>query len=246
MKESLKCLSTSLEGMGLQLILRRGASSSEALVQLCRETNAKKVFVNKEHTPAGTERLSHLTAALGRENIALESFCTTLLYAPEAVELAGGFAGGHWGTLMPFLRACEKTGSPPKYQPAPSHASGPEIWPDSTALEDLGLARMPVRADGSVIDWGAGIRARWCAGEEAAIRAVDFFVDEKGLERYERDRSRADKVGSTAMVSAHLQCGELSPRCVHVYSRKFACGYGTGTIQCRYVMQIFTLGCHAV
>lgn len=46
----------------------------------------------------------------------------------------------------------------------------------SMALEDLGLAAMPRRKDGSVVDWGAPILAAWRPSEAAALSALDDFL----------------------------------------------------------------------
>ena len=62
-----------------------------------------------------------------------------------------------------------------------------------------------------VVDWGAGIRDRWVAGEDAAMAAADAFV-KGGLGMYEKDRSRADVQTATARISAHMRVGELSVR----------------------------------
>lgn len=40
------------------------------------------------------------------------------------------------------------------------------------ALDELGLAPMPTRADGSVVDWAAGIRGAWDISE-AVWRSAD-------------------------------------------------------------------------
>jgi hypothetical protein len=53
---------------------------------------------------------------------------TQLLYAPSSVPSGGGGGGGgHWGTLMPFLRACEKSGVPPRPLPAPTRGQLPQF-----------------------------------------------------------------------------------------------------------------------
>lgn len=45
------------------------------------------------------------------------------------------------------------------------------------SLADLGLARMPVRRDGTVVDWGAPIRRAWGAcSEEEALQMMEGFI----------------------------------------------------------------------
>ncbi len=36
---------------------------------------------------------------------------------------------------------------------------------------------MPVRADGTVVDWAASIRAAWDISEAGALRQMDVFLD---------------------------------------------------------------------
>ena len=111
-----------------------------------------------------------------------------------------------------FDSACLTTGIPPRPLPAPANARAPQHWPSSASIHELQLARMPrSRKSGDIIDWGAGIRDRWPAGEAAAIATADKFVA-TGMARYESDRSRADLATATARVSGHLRVGSLSPR----------------------------------
>ena len=69
------------------------------------------------------------------------------------------------------------------------------------------------RKSGDIIDWGAGIRDRWPAGEAAAIATADKFVA-TGMARYESDRSRADLATATARVSAHQAKHPVRPMCL--------------------------------
>jgi hypothetical protein len=41
----------------------------------------------------------------------------------------------------------------------------------------LGLAAMPRRQDGSVIDWGTGVMSAWKASERDALSALDDFLE---------------------------------------------------------------------
>ena len=55
------------------------------------------------------------------------------------------------------------------------------------------------RKSGDIIDWGAGIRDRWPAGEAAAIATADKFVA-TGMARYVSDRRRAYLIASSVNV----------------------------------------------
>ena len=212
-REALRSLAASLEGRGLKLILRECASVVECAASLAEECSASAVFYNREHTPEAAALDAELCRGIGG-GAQVRAFEGTLLYAPQVVAMQSGFNGGHWGTLMPFLKTCQKTGEPPRCRAAPARVGAPGAWPASQGLEELSVGRMPTRADGSVVDWGKGIRDAWPVGEAAAMDACDAFVA-TGLKRYEKDRSRADLRSATARVSVYLRSGELSPR--HLY-----------------------------
>jgi len=196
--EAIKSVEAELQARGLRLVLRSGASTPEALTELCKEVGASAVFYNRDATPAGCLKASSIQRTLAQHAVSChESRSAALLYEPEAVPVKAGFNGGHWGTLMPFLRACLTTGVPPRPVPAPTSVRAPAEWPASCSVHELGLARMPRRrSTGDIIDWGAGIRGRWPAGEVAAMAAADRFVA-VGMARYESDRSRADLESAT-------------------------------------------------
>ena len=82
---------------------------------------------------------------------------------------------------LPPCRACEKlpklpTPSPPPAKLPVANADMAERCGD-VAREALGLARMPVRADGTVVDWGSPLMTAWRCSEAAAIQALDEFLD---------------------------------------------------------------------
>ncbi len=113
-----------------------------------------------------------------------------------------GYSGGHWGTLMPFLRACERSSAnPPLPLPPPSSLRAPLRWPPSQPLSSLRLAPAPLRKDGtSGCHWAKTVMSHWKVGEAAALETMSLFV-RGGLARYEFDRSRADQRGSVSTLS---------------------------------------------
>lgn len=60
--------------------------------------------------------------------------------------------------------------------PSPREAAEARRAAGSLRLGDLGLAAMPRRRDGSVVDWGASILAAWRPSEEDALAALDDFL----------------------------------------------------------------------
>mmetsp|Transcript_10509 Transcript_10509/g.17472 ORF Transcript_10509/g.17472 Transcript_10509/m.17472 type:complete len:693 (-) Transcript_10509:35-2113(-) len=235
LKQALLALEASFEKLGSKLILRRcggkqgskrrgkggdKASFEAEVLALVRETGVDTVHYTKGHTPEAQARDVALEAALAGQGVTAVSHQSQLLYDPDSVALAGGFQGGHWGTLMPFLRSCTKSAPVPECLASPKSwelAMPARVLPISCGVEGLGLALMPKKkkrkpsAKNHVNDWGAPIRARWQAGEAAAKKACRRFVA-AGLQQYEKDRSRADIESSTSQLSMHLRFGELSPR----------------------------------
>eukprot|EP01046_Picozoa_sp_COSAG06_P021279 COSAG06_NODE_1592_length_8988_cov_197.895264_4_plen_454_part_00 len=241
LKQALGELDASLTRLGSRLILRQcenddvqaspnhqdhadAAPSPFAaeVLALATEVGARSVHYNVEHTPEALARDAGMKELLGTQlpEVRITAHLSQLLYAPDAVALEGGFNGGHWGTLMPFLRACEKSGPPARCLPAPAsgdlappnaapHAAAAAAdggWPTSCGTDGLQLAIMPANSD-----WGAPIEAAWPAGEHNAQTACRDFVA-TGMLRYERDRSRADSPSATSRLSIALRFGELSPR----------------------------------
>ena len=75
--------------------------------------------------------------------------------------LSPGWSGGHWGTLMPFLKASERSGPPPpRPSGPPSSLTPPPSWPDGVELEACGAAARAARRDGGG-DWAAAMMEGW-------------------------------------------------------------------------------------
>ncbi len=78
-------------------------------------------------------------------------------------------------------RACETLPKLPSPLPPPGKLPVADDHPaercGGVALEALGLACMPARADGTVVDWGTPLMAAWRCTEAAAIEALDEFLD---------------------------------------------------------------------
>ena len=245
LRAALSSLDEDLRGLGSQLVLRcagddGGADGSgsevdlpaavvdadvaaeardtaRALVALAAECGAARVVWHRSYDGPDAQLVdAAVEAALRAAGVATAPLAGYLLYEPQAVALPGGFAGGHWGTLMPFLKACERQGPHvplPRPAPPPGTLVAPASWPASAPLEALRLAAPPVRADGSVgHDWGGGLLSHWRVGEAAAHEAMEAFVDGAGLVGYESKRSRADEPSAVSTLSAHIRWGQLSAR----------------------------------
>ena len=192
---------------------------SDALVALCSQLHCRTVHLTRRYEPA--QQAADLTAraALEQAGVAVVEAPGFLMHEPAAVTIDMASWVGHFGTLTPFMRACSRQGGGtqrPAPEPSPDATRG-LLWPSdapppatSMPLEALGLARMPVRSDGTVADWGAPIRAAWRNSETDALAAVDVFL-RSGLARYEAARHLADGSG-VSKLSPYLHFGQLSPR----------------------------------
>ena len=135
-----------------------------------------------------------------------------------------------FGSVGFFMKACDELPPPRTPHPAPRALRAPHPWPSgSFGVERLRLDRMPVRRDGTVVDWGAPICAAWNMTEDGAQWALTRSVQPHGKLRrltavwcsFIEDgtaarfgarsvRFRADQ-HTTAEISPYLRFGQLSP-----------------------------------
>ncbi len=236
LEDALQRLQTSLESFGLPL-LYCSATTSDAhphgvgeLLHLVEGIGAKAVFWNKDPTPEGTARHECWKDSLERRGSTTSWYQgqSSLLYDVDMLKLNSGFNHGHFGTLMPFLKKCSKDFGPPP-RPTPyletfrllEKGKSPQLLSKvlstkksssnertvtiSTELGDLHLVTIRGRQK-----WDVPIRERCPMSEQTAHIEMETFV-RNGMKHYEKDRSRADKEGSTSMLSRHFRIGTLSP-----------------------------------
>lgn len=147
LKDALTSLDDGLKDKGMQLVCRNTDDSTKELIDICKETGASVVYCNIDHTPEDNTRLEQRSKVLSEKGITLVQCNSSLLYNPAELNLGTGFNGGHFATLMPFLKACKKQfGHPPKPLSRSDSSSmlakmkGPRKWPASCKVEDLPLA----------------------------------------------------------------------------------------------------------
>ena len=153
-----------------------------------------------------------IAALEGNDYSSVIQFNSNLLYDPQTVNLNDNDQWhGHWGTLIPFVRACQKIGPPERPLPEPNDLRVPNLWPRSD--EDLCIGPNPTKHS-----WVQKILKYWIMTEEEANRNMIKFVGstssigQTGLSNYERERSRVDKDSSVSRISPYLRYGLLSPR----------------------------------
>ena len=213
LKDALKSLDSTLTANGLKLICRSTDSFQHELSQLCMECDAITIYWNKEHTTESRIREQQCKATLESIGVQAIECQSSLLYDPTVLDLKGGFNGGHWGTLMPFLKACQKQLGPPR-RPILRHETfallqsvqGPKSWPDLTRVDNLDNFAQITGRD----RWDEPILARFPMNEEEGLKTMNEFM-KNGFERYEKERSRADINTATSRLSVHLRIGTVSP-----------------------------------
>jgi deoxyribodipyrimidine photo-lyase len=204
--QSLVALDARLRSKGSQLIIRRGKSLS-VLHALIQELRAEAVVWNRCYEPVVMARDAEVKASLQEQGIRVESFNAGLLFEPWTV---ANKAGKPFRVFTPFWKTCLALSEPPAPLPQPDHIPGPERWPATSSIQELGLEPR--------IDWAAGIREAWSPGEQGAVDQLQRFLEE-AVDAYAQGRDRPDFLG-TSRLSPHLHFGEIGPRQVWRAIRK--------------------------
>ena len=198
---------------GASIIFRK-ADYYETLVDIAAGVGAGAVYFSKRYEPAMMHTDLKIAESLKTAGLHVSTFNTSLLREPGEVKLDMSTWRGHFGTLMPYYAAFEKVkrsiGKPlevPKTLPVPKD---PPVCTGS--LEDLGLAAMPRRKDGTCVDWGQGIKMHWgdMSESDALVRLSEFIHSHK-IDKYEKEKGLADGRGVTHL-SPYIHFGQLSPR----------------------------------
>ena len=197
------------------------AAGPSALLSTCQDLQAGAVHCSRRYEPAQVAADRETCRSLEAAGVVVTQHAGFLLSEPSSLAFDLSSFSGHFGTLSPFLRACARQAapSPPRPAPAPSACTGRFLPLDARApaacvpLSALNLARMPSRADGTMVDWSVGIRSAWRCSEAAALSLLEEFVGQ-GHFSYEAERHRADG-RAVSRLSPYLHFGQLSPRRLH-------------------------------
>lgn len=187
-----------LAGLGLRLILRRGAALP-VLRALVAETGASGVWWARLYDAPATARDGAVKAALRADGIEARSFPGHLLVEPWEVATR---AGEPFKVYTPFWRAVSARDWPSPVA-APRALRAPASWPASDRLEDWRL--------GAGMNRGAAVVApHLTVGEGAAQARLAAFLA-SGIDGYAAGRDRVDRPG-TSGLSENLTYGEIGPR----------------------------------
>ena len=194
--KSLKSLRSSISERGGKLICRRGNPQAE-IKSVVEETGAGAVYWGRRYGKSERDVDSQIKSDLKDRGIEVESFNTTLLTEPWAIETS---SGGYYKVFTPYWKALRAAYSAPDPFKAPKKFGGMGIEGDT--IEDWGLH--PENPD-----WSDGFGAMWSPGEKGAAIRLSDFLDER-VSDYSELRNRPDRNG-TSGLSPHLHFGEISP-----------------------------------
>ncbi len=191
LRHSLAAMARDLGKHHAKLILRRGDCVAE-LAKLAKETGAKAIHAIRHYEPWWREAEEALAGKLD-----LHLHHGNYLLPPASV-LTG--SGQPYKIYTPFAKAAmlQLPGREPLDAPA---LTSPGTWPKSDDLANWDL--LPAKPD-----WAAGFQAQWTCGEDAALEALDDFLDHAA--DYEAKRNNPSVEG-TSRLSPHLHWGEISP-----------------------------------
>uniref|UniRef100_W5M8X3 Si:ch1073-390k14.1 n=1 Tax=Lepisosteus oculatus TaxID=7918 RepID=W5M8X3_LEPOC len=178
---ALLCFIQSLHKLGGHLVTRRvETTTQQALQSLVSETGADTLLANALYEPWLKERDELAFSALESQGVKCHLYHSYCLREPGSVCTEGvGLRG--IGSVSHFMSCCQHNPAPGlgSVLQAPATLPVPSQWPQSGPLDQLDLAKMPRRKDGTTVDWAATIRSSWDFSEEGAhARLQDFLCDD--------------------------------------------------------------------
>jgi deoxyribodipyrimidine photo-lyase len=192
---SLSALSNSLEALGSELLLRRGATQ-KIVAEAIKATGADTVYWNRRYAPPHIAIDQALKAALRKDGLVADSFDGFLLHEPSRIATQ---SGDFYKMYTPFYKRLSADGEP---RDPPTKLFPANSALKSDKLESYGL--LPKRPD-----WSGGLADRWIPGERGAADRLETFLDER-LSGYSEKRD-VPGVEGTSGLSPHLAHGEISP-----------------------------------
>jgi deoxyribodipyrimidine photo-lyase len=186
--DSLRQLREDLDG---RLLVTRGRPD-ERIPAIVKEIDAQSVHVSEDFAPFGRRRDEKVRSALG--DVPLVATGSPYLVSPDRVTKNDGTP---YKVFTSYFHQWREQQWPEPAKTAPELAQ----WIDPAKL---GARAKPVE----IPDPGAELDL--AAGESAARKQWKAFVT-KGLDRYDEERNRPDRV-ATSRMSAHLKFGTIHPR----------------------------------
>ncbi|KAJ8302712.1 hypothetical protein KUTeg_019108 [Tegillarca granosa] len=216
--EALKELNKDLiDKYGNGILFYKTSDVGNQIKEIMRQSNAQTLIIDNVYEPFVKQRDDKICEDLSKnKGINIERFDSLLLHEPDSINTESVYMRGI-GSVVHFMECCRQSSTKPIGHPLDSPPFLPKIdnIPSSMVLDELKLAKMPVRKDGTVIDWAAPIRKSWDFSEKGAWDALTMFLEE----------GRADNL-NTCRISPYLHFGQISPRSIltearHMKSPKF-------------------------
>jgi deoxyribodipyrimidine photo-lyase len=198
-------LSAELERVGIPLLIRETASFRgvpRVLLDVVRELRCDRLLFNREHEVNELVRDERVTKSMRSRGVEVRACDDQTILPPDAVRTG---AGAFFKVFTPFKNAwlaeLGERGTPRPLR-RPNGRPACALRSDTVPQSVRGYDPRPEMHD------------RWPAGERAARRRLDRFIDGR-VERYHRDRDFPGLEG-TSTLSPWLACGAISARrCLH-------------------------------
>ena len=177
---ALKSLCSDLvEKYGHGIVYRKTDNTISEMKKLIEETDAKSVIINNVYEPFLCQRDDKLCKVLSDRGVTCQRFDSYLLHRPSDINSSSIWKRGV-GSVTHFMESCRvsNTKSVGHVLEAPHICPRVATIPMRHKLDELGLARMPCKKDGTTIDWAAPIREQWDFGESGAWHALELFLEE--------------------------------------------------------------------
>ncbi|MGV9710923.1 cryptochrome/photolyase family protein [Gordonia sp. NPDC003424] len=185
--DSLRELDEKLSG---RLLVVRGRPDEE-IPRIVDAVDAASVHVSKDFSPFGRRRDAAVADALG--DVPIRAVGSPYLVSPGRVTKSDGTP---YKVFTPYFRQWRDHG----WRTSASSAIDKRKLLDPSDIRRSGRIRVPA----------APTKLAFPAGEDAAHARWAEFLDD-GLARYDTDRDRPDRDG-TSMMSAYLKYGNIHPR----------------------------------
>lgn len=206
---NLAVLHTQLAALNVPLLVRQAPhwrDAPQVLGALCREHSIDCVWVNEEYGINEQARDRAVQQHLRQQGVNLRTCLDQLFFAPGSVLTQ---AGNYFQVYSQFRKACYRN----------LHTAIPPLVPTPQAQAALPVASdpLPLAVDGFATPAPA-LRELWPAGEDAAMRRLADFAEERMA--WYQERRDFPAVDGTSQLSPYLAAGVISPRqCLHAALR---------------------------
>lgn len=199
--QNLKALSLELEKKNIPLIVLELQGYSDApatLLTLAQQLKCQGIWLNNEHGINEEMRDAEVESAFLEEGFECHRFTSQTIVKPGALL---NKQTGFFKVFTPFKKALYQKISLQGLQPlpAPKKQSSPEI-------PDFDTPDYPERFQPSA----TGIDKRWPAGEKAARKILNTFIEEQSF--YYKENRDYPAVNGTSDLSPYLVAGVISLR----------------------------------